>query len=111
MGRRSHRAGRLMKIWLDDERPFPDESWTWVFTAQQAIDFLKTGEVKEISLDHDLGDEESCGNGYQVICFIEEQVITNESFSVPVIHIHTANPVARKKMQQCLDGIRGFRNE
>src|SRR5439155_2676500 len=46
-----------MKVWLDDRRsPYPDpDSWTWVRTPAEAIELLKTGEVTEISLDHDLG--------------------------------------------------------
>src|SRR5438309_1594271 len=45
-----------MKLWLDDIRPTPDDTWTWAKTVPEAIDLLKTGEVTYASLDHDLGD-------------------------------------------------------
>jgi len=44
-----------MKVFLDDERATP-EGWTRVFWPAEAIALLPTGEVTEISLDHDLGD-------------------------------------------------------
>ena len=62
-----------MKIFLDDERD-PPEGWTLVRWPQEVIDLLKTGKVSEISLDHDLGDDRK-GTGYDVLTWIEEQVI------------------------------------
>jgi hypothetical protein len=44
-----------MRVWLDDRRPPPDGEWAWVKTPEEAIELLATGEVSEISLDHDLG--------------------------------------------------------
>lgn len=43
-----------MKLWHDDVRPAP-EGWVWARTNQEAMHYLATGEVAEISLDHDLG--------------------------------------------------------
>lgn len=60
--------------------------------------------VREVSLDHDLG-EGDVGNGYEVICFIEEMAYLNSWWNVPVVHIHTANPAARIKMQKALENI------
>jgi hypothetical protein len=44
----------LMKIFLDDERT-PPEGWHLVSTPREAIEWLQTGNVEEIRLDHDLG--------------------------------------------------------
>lgn len=44
-----------MKLWHDDIRTPPDNSWEWARTNEQAQEFLKTGDVKVCSLDHDLG--------------------------------------------------------
>jgi hypothetical protein len=50
-----------VKLWVDDLRPPPDETWTWAvdsFDALQNLAFSASdGEegVAEISLDHDLG--------------------------------------------------------
>ena len=46
-----------MKVFLDDER-IPPGDWVLVRWPEEAIDLLKTGKVSEISLDHDLGDDE-----------------------------------------------------
>ena len=45
-----------MKVFLDDERATPDE-WVRVYWPNEAIALLQTGQVTEISLDHDLGDD------------------------------------------------------
>ena len=63
----------MIKLFLDDTRPAP-EDWVRVYTAQQAIDYLKTGEVQQLSLDHDLGPEDIAGTGYQVLEWIEREV-------------------------------------
>jgi hypothetical protein len=44
-----------MKLWHDDIRPAPD-GWVWARTNTEAQKLLQTGEVEEISMDHDLGD-------------------------------------------------------
>lgn len=44
----------LFKLWLDDARTPPDDTWTWVQTAEEALEILKTGNVTRASLDHDL---------------------------------------------------------
>ncbi|MFM5248136.1 cyclic-phosphate processing receiver domain-containing protein [Aeromonas caviae] len=43
-----------MKLYLDDERETP-AGCVRVFWPDEAIAWLKTGVVTEISLDHDLG--------------------------------------------------------
>lgn len=98
-----------MKVWLDDERTPPDDSWTWVGSAQSAIFFLENDDVEVISLDHDLGDESIVGNGYKVISWIEEKTFTDDQY-VPseVILIHTQNSAARPRMQQSLNSIKNF---
>ena len=71
-----------MRVYLDDEREIP-EGWVRVYWPNEAIELLKTGEVVEISLDHDLGDDER-GTGYDVVLWIEEAVATT-GFEPPVI--------------------------
>jgi hypothetical protein len=100
-----------MKVYLDDERQTP-EGWTRVYWPDEAIKLLMTGEVEEISLDHDLADKFMAQmekrneiTGYDVITWIEEKVFNDASFSPPVIHIHTDNPSAKKRM---LAGVRSI---
>jgi hypothetical protein len=95
------------RVWLDDVRPEP-EGWTRAYTARDAIELLEAGDVKEISLDHDLGDEATCGNGYQVACWIEEAVATR-GFVPPTIGIHSANVVGRERMQRAIESIERLR--
>lgn len=84
-----------MKVYLDDERPTP-EGWVGVRWPAEAIALLQTGQVDEISLDHDLGDDER-GTGYDVVLWIEEAVVVAD-FSPPRILVHSANSSARQKM-------------
>lgn len=43
-----------IKLWHDDIRPAP-EGWVWARTNDAAMDILVTGQVVEISMDHDMG--------------------------------------------------------
>jgi hypothetical protein len=91
-----------MRVFLDDERAAPDD-WVRVYWPAEAIALLETGKVLELSLDHDLGDDER-GTGYDVVLWIEEAVALR-SFMPPKIIVHSANPSAREKM---LAGIRSI---
>lgn len=84
-----------IKVYLDDERATP-AGWTRVRWPDEAIALLKTGRVSDISLDHDLGDDER-GTGYDVVLWIEEAVFTQD-FVPPRMHVHSANASARQKM-------------
>jgi len=91
-----------MKVYLDDERETPP-GWMRVYWPDEAIDLLKRGEVNEISLDHDLDDDER-GTGYDVLLWIEEQVF-HHNFKPPIIHVHSANASAREKMESAVRTI------
>ncbi len=91
-----------MKIYLDDIRKSPD-GWIQVRWPNEMIDFLKNGNITEISLDHDLGNDKK-GTGYDVLLWIEEQVLIN-NFVPPKIHIHTSNTSAKIKMEQARKSI------
>jgi len=92
-----------LKVYLDDERQTPD-GWVRVYWPDEAIALLKTGGVTEISLDHDLGDDE-CGTGYDVVLWIEEAVITEGFLPPNKISIHSANSSAREKMERGIASI------
>jgi len=91
-----------VKVFLDDERNAP-AGWIRVYWPDEAIALLKTGNVEEISLDHDLGNDKR-GTGYDVVLWIEEQVVIS-GFRPPKIHVHSGNVSAKKKM---LLGIRSI---
>jgi len=97
-----------MKVFLDDERLTPD-GWHRVYWSDEAIKLLKTGEVTEISLDHDLGDDEK-GTGYDVILWIEQAVFLKD-FNPPRIRVHSANSSARQKMEAGIKKIMQLKAE
>jgi len=79
------------------------ESRSFKFWPDEAIDLLESGQVTEISLDHDLGDDER-GTGYDVVLWIEEAVATR-SFCPPIMSVHSANSSAREKMERGIVAI------
>lgn len=97
-----------VKVFLDDERPTPD-GWVRAFTASEAIELLTTGQVTELSLDHDLGPEEA-GTGYDVCLWVEEKVFSQDfcienPFVPPIMSVHSANPVGRQRMEFAIQMI------
>lgn len=91
-----------MKVYLDDERIAP-EGWIQVRWPGEAIALLETGKVENLSLDHDLGDDER-GTGYDVVLWVEEAVITR-GFNAPIMSVHSANSSARIKMEAGIASI------
>ena len=94
-----------MRVFLDDERTAPD-GWVRVYWPAEAIALLEAGEVTELSLDHDLGDDER-GTGYDVILWIEEAIAVR-AFKPPRISVHSANSSAREKMLAGIRAIEGL---
>lgn len=92
-----------MNVYLDDERPIPP-GWIGARWPEEVIQMLETGQVTELSLDHDLGDDEH-GTGYTVILWIEEAVATR-GFVPPTITAHTSNASALQKMQHGIESIK-----
>lgn len=97
-----------MKIFLDDERTAP-AGWLQARWPDEVIALLKNGSVTELSLDHDLGDDVR-GTGSDVLEWIEEAVAIR-GFTPPIIHIHTANPAARARMELAVDSIRRLKEK
>jgi hypothetical protein len=98
----------MTKLWHDDIRRPPDDSWIWARTNQDAQLILRSGEVDIISMDHDLGlhnadpdvqdadmqrgwDEEN--DGYTLAKWMVE-----ENFIPDNITIHSWNPYGAKRM-------------
>jgi len=93
-----------MKVFLDDERPTP-EGWVRAFWPEEVIALLKTGEVTELSLDHDLGDD--ARSGYDVLTWLEEQAFEG-TLRMPEITIHSANAAGRQRMAAAVRSIHRF---
>lgn len=101
-------SGHFVGLWVDDERPLPgdlcDAGWCKAPTFHEAVLKLELMEFKEISLDHDLG----CfyGNkemtGYDILMWLVERKLAG-LFVPPIVRVHSANPVGRKRMQETID--------
>ena len=80
------------------------DGWTQVTTAREAIELLMTGNVVELSLDHDLGDDERFGRGMDVVDFIviEQEVNRRDLWPRDGIGLHTANPAGRETMARTI---------
>lgn len=93
-----------MKVYLDDIRPTP-VGWVHAYWPDEVITHLLTGEVTELSLDHDLGDD-TRGTGYDVVCWLEKHVFENPDFVVPEVRVHSANPIGRNRMEAAMAAIK-----
>ena len=107
-----------MRIWLDDQyeerKGWFSPEWVHCRWPAEVIEKLKAGGVEEISLDHDLGDEDTARRedrreitGYDVMLWIEEQVFTNK-YIPPVIAFHSKNGVGVERMKRSWDAIYKF---
>ena len=84
-----------MKLYVDDIRDAPDETWTLARDYDDAIHCLREFEIDVISLDHDLGDGES---GYDIA-----KAIIVENRWPSVIMCHSMNPVGRMNIVSILE--------
>lgn len=88
-----------IKIWLDDIRPPPDNTWMATTTAVSAIDcFSSINNVEFISFDHDLGTKLT---GYSVAKFIELMAYEGKLKRVRW-DIHSANPVGKANIEMAM---------
>jgi hypothetical protein len=107
-GRLELRQGPItdLRVWLDDdlEDCAAPKGWIHVTTAWDAIGLLKTERVVELSLDHDLGDDEANGRGVDVVGFIAEQQEVHGRVLWPRdgITIHSGNPYGRDSMRRTI---------
>lgn len=81
-----------MKLWVDDLRE-PPEGWYWAKTSEHAIEMLILGRnhVEEMSLDHDLGEDDTTR---RVVLWMCENSQWPET-----VGVHTANPVGREWLE------------
>lgn len=96
-----------LRVWLDDDlvdgTP-PDPGWLHVTNVDAVVKLCELATVVELSLDHDLGDDELCGRGIDVIDWLAEQheVEGRNLWPRDGISLHTANPAGREKMARAI---------
>ena len=96
-----------MKVWLDDQREAP-EGWVRTKTANETIELLKSGRVEVLSLDHDLGEDETSGTGYDVLLWLEREAQAKRFKRQIDIRVHSANSAARPRMEQAIEQIKRY---
>lgn len=100
-------------LWLDDTRPAPP-GWEHAKTAREAIDILKTQEVRRLELDHDLGHCSACtackGYGSRCGCECHWTGMTVVIFMVNTgiwpqeePRVHSQNPVGAANMRNAIE--------
>ena len=97
------KTGTQIRLYLDDVRPCP-EGWTLAKTAKSAISILEKHDVKDVSLDHDLGDDKN-GTGNDVLVWIEAKTFLDENYIPPKMQVHSDNPAAVQKMKMGIDRV------
>lgn len=92
-----------MRLYLDDRREPTDGYDVLARTAARAIHHLKSGEVTHLSLDHDLGGEET---GMEVLDWIQREM-TEGGFVPPEVMVaHSGNPAGRAALNRAIESIR-----
>jgi hypothetical protein len=95
-----------MKIWLDDVRKAPDDSWYWLDNPLALDMFVKLEPIEEISLDFDMGPDDESINGLDVLVHLDDNnllrplILGGTQFS-----IHSQNPVGAQRMRYYLQDI------
>lgn len=96
------------KLWIDDVRPAPDDSWDIARTYNEAIEKLKKFHYNTISFDHDLGDFREDGRemtGYDILMWVVERLqndLAGERLPTQY-NVHSANPVAQQRMNGVIE--------
>lgn len=88
-----------VRIWVDDVREPPD-GWLWTKTLDAAIAALRSPDVTDLSLDHDLGEDE---DGVPIEATkIADWMRMTQTWPERVF-IHSQNPVGAKNLMFALE--------
>jgi len=107
-GRPFPREGEV-RVFLDDDivdRRAP-EGWVHLRTVREVCMLILQERVIELSLDNDLNGDIACGQGYQVIDFLEEihGIEDRPLWPRDGVTIHTANPTGRATMKRAIETL------
>jgi len=97
-----------MKVFLDDCRPTPD-GWVRTYTVDQTLILLASRQVKAISLDNDLGEDQK--EGYKVLDELEEMVYYDPTFPIPEMAVHSSNASRVQYMKQVIAKLEAIRQQ
>lgn len=83
-----------MKLWHDDMRTPPDDTWTVARTNAEAINLLARGDVSEASLDYQLAWGE---DGLELAKAMAEAALVP-----PKVTCHSLSPMGAEQMAEVL---------
>jgi hypothetical protein len=97
----------MVKLFLDDVRTPPDNTWIVLRNYSEAVQFIANKGVPDIiSFDHDLGEEES---GYDFAKWLVQKHLDGDIDILNIeIRIHSANPVGRENIQGLFKSFHKF---
>lgn len=86
-----------MKLFIDDIRNPPDETWILARSSNAAVSILfdNLNIIEEISFDHDLGGDDTA---YEVVEFLEEMAHEGHLYKPFAWTVHSQNPVGRERL-------------
>ncbi len=88
-----------MKLWIDDFREPPDDSWVWAKTVLDAFLEWEYNIVEEVAFDYDLGHGET---SLIFAKFIE--ALAHDGLIDPIKwSVHSDNPAGRKNLIAALE--------
>jgi hypothetical protein len=97
-----------LKLWVDDLRQEPNPGWALVRSVTEAIRYIDTMEVDEVSLDHDIchtsgtliAQPYACTETYEPVA----RFIAAKPGGIKRVHIHTSNPAGAERMAAIIRG-------
>lgn len=104
------------KLFLDDERKLPDDSYSLVRSYEEAVNYVKENGIPSfISFDHDLGLDENnqiAKTGFDFAKWLVEMDIDNiflfpKNFS---FYVHSSNSVGKENIHSYLTNYLKFKN-
>lgn len=95
-----------VKLWIDDMRPAPDDTWDVATTSQYATKNIYAAlyagmPYREISFDHDLG-MDSEHDAWWVADNLERLAYMDDHPRI-TWHVHSGNPVGKKRITDALN--------
>lgn len=94
-----------LKLWIDDIRIPPDNTFDIARTYDDAISLLQTNQYDHIWLDHDLSDfkDGKERTGYSIVQWLVERKVMDDLHVPNHYSFLTSNPVGRKNMKDLID--------
>lgn len=94
-----------MKIWLDDVRTPPDQTWIWCRNSEDFLAITKYPPcIEHVAFDHDLGEDSL--NGSELAGMLAERCI--EFDYCPSFSCHSDNPDGKKNILSKMESLQRF---